>query len=237
MNLRGRQIYFMHVPKAGGTSMRHMLAENFDVNDVFPTPQMLRATPTVYNDAKVFREVWAKAGRDDWAMVSAHVPYWQIMDLLSPDALKVTVMREPLARAISEIAHHRAADARWGSKEFDEIVVDHPHVYRKRFGVGSYFARAAARSRTNLVRFDVVGLQSHFDETVALLAHKVGYDLTTKHSNRGGRGDSIPTDVSLRSLYHLQAALQADADLYSVACFKFHQQLNALRQIRHTSKR
>ncbi len=227
MTQTGRQLYFLHVPKAGGTSLRNMLAASYDPEDVFPTRAMIDDEPAVYNTARAFRAAWEVSGRTDWSMVSSHVPFWEIRDLLAPDAIRLTVMREPLSRALSQIAHHQTNNAKWSSTSLDDIIANEPQLYRRKIGVGSYFGKNRKAARRALVDFDAVGLHTRFSTTTELFSQVTGLDLRSQHANRGDRGEGRADAVSLSSLYELQEALTFDSRLYVLACHRFREGVRA----------
>ena len=217
-----RQIYFMHVPKSGGTSIREMLEGQFEQTDVFPSREMIAREPTCYHNFRAFKDLWNRNGGRHYALVAGHVPYWRIRGLLDDDCLTITYMREPLARAISEIIHHQSANPRWRDVPINDIIRNNEAVFRKSFGVGSYFGRTPEAASKALSRFDLVGLQSRFEQSLEMLNHLTGLELEARHSNVGSRSEQGDDQLAISALYELQDKLADDAKFYTEACASFH---------------
>ncbi|MDW3219577.1 MAG: sulfotransferase family 2 domain-containing protein [Acidimicrobiales bacterium] len=102
-----RQIFYTHVMKTGGTSIGRVLQSCFTATEVFPRDEGEQTMVA----SKTFSHVLRELGADERAalrLISVHQPAW-VAFAVAPDAFKLTVLREPVARTISHLRQVRHA--------------------------------------------------------------------------------------------------------------------------------
>lgn len=89
------RLYFMHVPKTGGTTLRCLLEQQLAVQEIYP-----------YRNSKSAR------GPVHGELVSGHFPFWfcQDFDEDFESSFKVTILREPVERYLSFLRAKKKAD-------------------------------------------------------------------------------------------------------------------------------
>ncbi len=84
-------LFFMHIPKTAGTSMRGYLQEQYYRDDIYPAANWREAVP-----------LGAEVG--GYSLVQGHFNY-NFRSLVAPTAKALTILREPLARTVSSLRH------------------------------------------------------------------------------------------------------------------------------------
>lgn len=98
----GARLYFIHIPKTAGTTLRHLLEMQIGVDEIYPHRNPQTAKELVHHD-----------------VVSGHLFYWLCKEL-DPDfekAFKVTILREPIARYLSFLRARIRRDHRYPDLE------------------------------------------------------------------------------------------------------------------------
>ena len=89
-----RTIYYVHVPKAGGTSVWDALSHTFRSSVYYADIAAFQASPP---EPQVYD------------LVGLHFSPWTVLDRLRPGDLVVGLVREPVARFLSSVVHSRRA--------------------------------------------------------------------------------------------------------------------------------
>lgn len=98
----GRPIFFCHIPKTAGTSLRMALEQVFAPHAILPDAYMMARHGGRYPPLSVFRPSLA-ASPDSVRLMRGHYPLAARELLRQP--LTVTVLRDPVQRSISELRH------------------------------------------------------------------------------------------------------------------------------------
>ncbi|MEQ8841960.1 MAG: hypothetical protein RIB98_13345 [Acidimicrobiales bacterium] len=96
-----RQIFFTHVMKTGGTSLSHSFRSVLPTESIYPAEGSDLGQVT----AKTFSHLLIgldPAKRREFRLINVHQPAW-VATAVAPDALRLTVLREPIARTISHL--------------------------------------------------------------------------------------------------------------------------------------
>ncbi len=179
-----KQIYFDHIPKTGGTSFHRVLTAWFGDDQVSP-PIAGRRFADVMDQ---YRQLQA---------ISGHIHY-SIGDRLSENRVNVTIIRDPIDRAVSQYFFNRETLANQDRRNLGNNVsleshfsqaggddlTEYSNVYTRHFAALSseYHSAGGALGDSRLLElakfslssFDVVGLLSHFEDFCAMTAIALG---------------------------------------------------------------
>jgi hypothetical protein len=112
------RLYFIHVPKTAGTTLRLMLEMQVAADEIYPYRHLTKAMEPVHHD-----------------LVSGHL-FYELCKKLDPDfnnAFKVTTLREPVERYLSFL---RAVKRRFPQYSDLESVLDEKLLPNSRFKFG-----------------------------------------------------------------------------------------------------
>jgi hypothetical protein len=230
------QYFFIHLQKTAGTSLIRRMRSAFGPEGVFPDESDLfgdtpadRMVGAVIDVDNLVRR-WA-ARRDEIRVVTGHFPFCTA-ELLGGRLRTFTVLREPVARTLSYLRHHRARTPDDQQRSLEDIYSDplrfhglaHNHM-TKMFSLTvdemtagmlthvEFTPERLERARANLARVDVVGIQERFERFCDDLARRFGWDL----------GDAVranatePTDVDPVFVERIAADNAMDIELYDFA--------------------
>lgn len=98
-----RPLFFCHIPKTAGTSLRAALEQSVRPFDIVPDAMMMSRQGGFYPDVDLVRAVIRHQGASV-KLFRGHYHY--SCRALMPDSLTMTVLREPVARVASHIRHN-----------------------------------------------------------------------------------------------------------------------------------
>lgn len=179
-------VLFLHVPKAGGTSFSDLVYRNCHVEPYYVDAEHYLHAGVYYFPVGFFRDeaeplpeiVVNTLQRPDLSAVVGH--FWYGVDqMLAERAVYLTILRDPLERAVSLYHHLRLTE----TMTFREFIESPPYrevdngQTRRISGVdpppGECFEEMLAIAKQNLAeRFAVVGVTERFAET-AVFARRV----------------------------------------------------------------
>ena len=119
------RFFFIHVMKTGGTTLRNQARLNFGPDEMFPRPadeSSAIADLLNYVNVRKFVEL-PLAERQRIRFYSGHVPF-AAAELTCPEALTLTVLREPVARTLSFLRHCQRDYVEHQSMSLEEIYED-----------------------------------------------------------------------------------------------------------------
>jgi ectoine hydroxylase-related dioxygenase (phytanoyl-CoA dioxygenase family) len=231
-------VCFLHIPKTSGTSINLYLNAQFRASEICPAQ---------------FGEEYASMD----AARLARFRFWRaecdasVIELLPPATPVITLLREPFARAyshwryIKRLPEHRLHEQFQAEhstfEHFLEVVPANPMACMLAAPAGGeprglweqpdgstgedLFERALAR----LESFAVVGLTERHDDTVALVAHHMGWAPPARLpvTNAGPRIDGLhPASKNERDIF--EERNQIDRRLHAVAAAMFERRWSAL---------
>jgi hypothetical protein len=237
-------VAFVHIPKTAGGTVTAMLADAYSVDAIGKTGNYLSSTERT--EMKVIRragagwELWQRKGG---RVAVGHTPYAVFRSGLPPDTRYMTFLREPVDRVVSHYHRHirrrnprhegspkDLASGRPRANSLEEALVekrlaaltnlstrflcDDPSPSREMTDA------ALDEAKANLRGFAFVGIQERFEESIALLQRKLGWELGRQPESQDRHVSSDRPSVA--DLAEAERALieecnQLDAELYRFA--------------------
>ncbi len=232
-----RRFFFVHVQKAAGTEVRERLKRHFAPEAMYPDRtdgDLLTVAPQLSVAQLLAR--W-QVRKDQIRIITGHFPY-ATAELLDADFVTLSVLREPVERALSHLRHHRrvtpATETMSLEQLYDEVLTPaffHNHMVKMFSLTADEVAQSAALDRwaalkaidvtperlatakTNVEWLDVLGLQDQLPAFCAELTRRFGWDLGDPlYANR------TPAEEASGALRRRIAADNAlDAELWAYA--------------------
>lgn len=225
-------LVFLHVPKTGGSTLRNVLLDQYG-------PRATAFADHERQDTPPAADAFLSLGPDRFRRLEAvggHFPYG-IHESLGRPARYVTLLRDPIARVISNYFHdyRRRGPGRPGLTLAESLERPNHHNLQTRM-LGSRLHWDAvvaddavlARAKQNLAGFASVGLVERFDQSVMLMRTALGWSwpFYVRHN-----ANPVPVSVSelpsglLKSIVERNAY---DMELYRWALERFEKQVSAL---------
>ncbi|MGD1029126.1 sulfotransferase domain-containing protein [Candidatus Binatus soli] len=232
-------LIFVHLYKTGGTTLNRIIEWEYKL------PRICSVEPTWWRSS--YQEImrWPRPRLARMDVFKGHMPFG-LHNLLPRPANYITVLREPVERAISDYyfarrfkphRNHRAAN-RLTLEEY--FIQKHEHNLQSRILAGPNShelfpsvcdAAILSIAKENLARqFTVVGLTKRFDETLALLKVVLGWKVKRYRSFRVA-DNRIPKQlVAPATLALIQEWERFDLALYDYGVSLFEEALAAHRE-------
>ncbi len=243
LNTQPQTLIFLHIPKAGGTTLRRIIEKQFPVSSRF----------RIYQDTKTPLERFRKLAPENKRRIRCicgHMPFGLHRELEQP-ATYITMLRNPVSRIIAQYyyakTHHRnylypiVTSKNMSLKEFvssgisaeldngqvrfisgtipEELLADFKPVTREILDL--------AKANLNNY-FSSVGIIEAFDESLLLMRRRLGWDnvfyvrrnVTRKNPER----DKIPKDV----MRLIERHNEYDLELYEFVKKKQKEEIGSL---------
>jgi hypothetical protein len=217
--------FFVHVMKTAGLTLGQHIDANFPPQQRYPTPG---DRPVDYMVITSLREA-VEARRDQVRLWRGHFPFF--VTSLVPEAITMSIVRDPVARTISMLAQYRLQNApdltleavyddeyvqqrmlgNHQTKVFAMTEEDAPGTYLKPIDVDE---RRLAVAKKNLERVDLLGLTERFPDFLRDLSERHGWRIDDLPRVNVGEPVEIPRSLRRR----IVADTLLDAELYEHAC-------------------
>jgi hypothetical protein len=206
------RMFFMHIPKTGGSSMEMLLRKNFPSIKTLPFLETLD---------------YAKRGENapsDYDLLQGHVRYSQylVLDPIPEETFKFTILRDPVERYISHIKHHREVNfPHLTLEEVFEDVLDHPGFVSDVMcqyltgDLGLTGESLLENAKKNLFNFDLVMFFEKYNEDAIILMERIGIQIETEQVPFINRTKEVVVSEKLREMV-MQRNLK-DQELYLFA--------------------
>ena len=227
-------VIFLHILKCGGTSMLHMLYEQYGVGYFHPVPISTVQKVVSYPSLRgVDALSWQKqinvqtadwygciAGHYDWGLVE-RLPNWQVVVMLRHPVDQLRSLYQYMARSFVE--HQELSE--WMTEIGFEgwIRSDHARTYfnGQTTYLSGHHVRNGAKALANLQQARVTfGLVERYAESVALFNRTFGWQMTEQHRHKSENVVALD-DETFKFVEQLQAD---DMKLYQWACANFERQ-------------
>ena len=215
--------FFVHIPKAAGSTIRALISLNYDSNRVL----------SVYgNFPQIVATLADNIGnKDRFDLIQGHMPYGSHYQLNIRNPRYFVFLRDPVERMFSDIAysirspHHGFHHMLAGEDRTPAEILDIAkgiHYYRNNmtnYISGLYFTRQADlgdlhRAIDNLWKSELVGLSSAFEESLLVMAKLLGWKKVIAERLNTSPGKIEITDELRASANQV---LTLDHALYAVA--------------------
>ncbi len=223
---------FVHIQKTGGIALRERLINHFGARAVYPARGVDGEDPVelVLSVDHLRRRLAARG--DEIRVVAGHFPLCTA-ELLDGEWTTLTLLREPVARTLSYLRHHRENVRADRARSLEEIyddpsrfhgfvenhmtrmlsltpaeIADRAMLTRVRMG-----RERLERAKEALARVDAVGLQERFEAFCDELSARFGWQLGEPEVVNA----SAPTEVSDAFRARIAEENALDVELYEFA--------------------
>lgn len=210
-------VFFIHVPKAAGTSFRLALEARFPGRVAWDYGPRARDTSEWVRE-HVYREpdrdaLVRRLIEDRVAVFGGHVGQLDYGKLFSADRT-IAFLRDPVSRLVSEWHHHRRTA---GMMQPLEEFIERPEMRNK---------QSQLLGTVPLEDYAVIGLASHYAESLELVRRKLGWRVSSLAVNRNpdkrvGEGYEVSPEIESR----IRRLNGQDVALYERARALFWQRL------------
>ncbi len=179
----------VHIPKSAGTALRANLAEILPTTKHSDKKSIISVDPIPdmpYHDGlrKDFAARFPKLFDQDCRMISGHVIFRNVVDVISPSRERVSVitfLRDPIWRTISDYyycisAAHIQMAAFVSNYPTFEHYMSNPGEMNKMTDFLCLEPEASAQDKLRdiLRAFDFIGITENFSHDLAFIAHSLG---------------------------------------------------------------
>lgn len=200
--------FFVHLQKTGGTSLLFRLLRRFREEEIYPTASRVADDPERPQlSVTALQREWSRRS-EEIRVIAGHFPF-ATMEILGGNFTSFTILRDPVARTVSNLREQAVANPRMAGLPLEEVYrrvtpFTRNHMMRmlastaeevletERIGRWPLFLwldpteERRARAEANLARIDVVGFTEDLEAFCADLERRFGWDL----------GDPLHTNTS-----------------------------------------
>jgi Sulfotransferase family len=226
-----QRFFFCHMQKTAGIALRQRLINHFGEAAVYPTRGVDGKDPvTLVLSVEHLRDRLAARG-EQIRVVTGHFPLCTT-ELIDGRFTTLTLLREPVARTLSYLRHHRQEERADRHRSLEEIYEDpfrfhgfvHNHMTkmlslaRKEMTDGmltrvEFDRDRLERAKEALAGVDAVGLQEKFDDFCDGLAARFGWRLGAPQTVNA----TSPVEVSEEFRARISEDNALDTELYEFA--------------------
>lgn len=229
-----KKIFFMHVPKCGGTSVKKAFVENFKSNRIFN----IDAHASKYvvdnftgDDLQYFRDklvVYAMA-TDKYDLIMGHTVFNKLLieNPFNKYSL-VSLVRDPVSRFLShyfynrykESTHYKIDDS-FESFINSKAAKNMSSYYLKYFS-GMDGRPSLDKARVNVSKFDVVGVLENLESFSNMISERLGIRFDIGHDNKNPvEDDDDRRKLSTAQMSEIQSICHEDIQIYKHICEVF----------------
>ena len=232
-----RNLIFLHIPKAAGTTLHSILESHYPPANTY----------SIYDPdlpAKEFA-AWPREKREPIRLLKGHVAFG-LHEYLVGETTYITVLRDPVERVKSHYYYAKRYPTHYLYKEITERnmslkdyatarlsdELDNGQVRMlagivsdKDVALGACSAGLLKQAQQNIERhFAVTGLAERFDESLALMAIRLGWDWIPSYESLNVAPEKGQVDADTREA--IERANPLDCELYAWAKRRFEDLLS-----------
>ena len=192
----GDQYYIIHIPKAGGTSLRYGIYETFPSQQIYPNAfEFYLKNGARY---KLWKELSDELMTEVYSTKKIVIGHYglRLLRKYPMDNIKTIVFfRKPVPRIWSSIRYHEATGRFYKGMTFDEVIEKNGRYE------GELMARIMGYDRkrpnleevySNLSRLDFIGIVEEMDTSIELLNKKFDWNIPLNlYRNKSRRTDTL----------------------------------------------
>lgn len=215
-------IYFVHIPKAGGMTVQHIL------HQLYPHDQLLFH--------HYFDDINEKEMNPETIKVVHGHYLFGLHNHFNRPFSYFTMLREPVDRVISQYYYLRGIEGepydKFRQMTLEEFVRHHSeHNIQTAFLSGNVQQPDLHLAKKNLKRhFDVVGLTEYFNESLFLLAKRYGWPAVHYKRTNVTKSRKQVADLPAATIELIKQINDKDMKLYEFARKRFESELQGLTQ-------
>ena len=256
----GNLLVFVHIPKTAGTTLNSILAHRYSSGEFHEVmmrgmsliaPRHMAPPKPLISPSKLRRLRSALKHQHGPQVINGHFDM-SLARLLPTSAQYVTILREPVERAISHFCHYRKLTAdpahalamrstltEWVST-CGLVEMDNGQTRRlageMALPIGDVSCQTLAKAKANLAtRFAVVGLTERFAESQILLHRNFNWPYFRYAARNAGENRPRRTEVGGEALAIMENSNRFDIELYRFASELFEQAVSKVDMDRELS--
>ncbi|MEG4586381.1 sulfotransferase family 2 domain-containing protein [Microcoleus sp. MOSTC5] len=241
-NIKKDLIIFTHIPKTAGTSLRHILMQQYGKNAVF----MFYDDPTVttknaeelLNELRSYFQYFPEVNDQNFnslvklRAISGHKPFG-IHNLLPLNNFHyITLLREPIERVISFYYHvfgrtEHSLEYLISCKqsiEFDNLQVRMLSGVGWKVPYGHCSCNMLEQAKHNLLHYYTFGIQDRFPESLETFSRHLGWSQIQIVAENVGKNKPKSSDIGQQTLHLIAEQNLLDIELYQFAKQLFEEQ-------------
>lgn len=228
-------IFFMHIPKTGGVTLRKIIEKEYNSDEIFEGDQQ-----TALNKAKQM----TKTEEEKLKCIYGHV-HFGIHRHFSQNATYITMLRDPVERIISlyyfllrrpnGILYEKVKDLTLREFVKNKELWSQTFNQQTRIAMGENFfdfkspGAKLAKAKENLdTHFAVVGVTEMFDKSLFLIKKKLGWDDVRYVKKNVSKNRPTKEEVSKEITRPIKEINELDIKLYNYVKKNLKQQIEKL---------
>lgn len=246
------KLHFIHIPKSGGTTFREYLENQYPEHLVLPDHMMMERSDGLYPPADAFCNI-SQRELNKFNLFRGHYHY-DYGAMFKERPISLTVLRDPVPRAISHIRMNIRNNPKYYGMTVDEYVEEYMHTVNNmqtRYFCDTVYARPLAsvskalrgqdivpvnvpltdahceQALEKLAKVDFVGVMDDLDSFAKRIAKAFNFPMKRKLPKRNAFPDK--TRYSQKTLDTVRAHNAYDEALYALATTRSREPVLAAR--------